>query len=213
MADVINAFCVIDYLVFGGKITAEELLAAMKADFDENALPGEKKNSIWESLALRMKYWFDDDMEQSDMLLTRETMKKIKNDIRLAPKYGAGVDRTPGGIYDNSIALDYTNLITGIVQDTYYKYRTHRGGRYLTGYWSMTNHAGFGMLSKATPNGRKKGAPFASGITPCAGIVKRNGEPVMILDHIPLRCRGRRRYGSKRLHIQSQPHNSRGISY
>ena len=48
----------------------------------------------------------------------------------------------------------------------------------------MTNHAGFGMLYKATPNGRKKGQSFASGITPCAGIVKRNGEPVMILDHI-----------------------------
>jgi formate C-acetyltransferase len=156
----------------------------MKADFDEDSLPQEKKENIWESLALRMKGWFDDDTEQSDAPLTREKMKEIKDAIRLAPKYGAGVDRTPGGIYDNSIALDYTNLITGIVQDTYYKYRTHRGGRYLTGYWSMTNHAGFGMLSKATPNGRKKGQSFASGITPCAGLVKRNGDPVMILDHI-----------------------------
>ncbi len=184
LADVIDAFCVIDYLVFGGKMTAEELLAAMKADFDEDSLPQEKKESIWESLALRMKDWFDDDTEQSDAPLTREKVKEIKEAIRLTPKYGAGVDRTPGGIYDNSIALDYTNLITGIVQDTYYKYRTHRGGRYLTGYWSMTNHAGFGMLSKATPNGRKKGQSFASGITPCACLVKRNGDPVMILDHI-----------------------------
>jgi formate C-acetyltransferase len=184
LADVIDAFCVIDYLVFGGKMSAEELLTAMKADFDEDSLPHEKKENIWESLALRMKDWFDDDKEQSDTPLTRERLKEIKDSIRLAPKYGAGVDRTPGGIYDNSIALDYTNLITRIVQDAYYKYRTHRGGRYLTGYWSMTNHAGFGMLSKATPNGRKKGQSFASGITPCAGIVKRNGEPVMILDHI-----------------------------
>jgi len=48
----------------------------------------------------------------------------------------------------------------------------------------MTNHAGFGMLTKATPNGRRSGEPFASGITPCPGIVKRNGEPVNILDHM-----------------------------
>jgi len=184
LADVIDAFCVIDHLVFGGKMTAEELLAAMRADFDEGSLPQAKKENIWESLALMMKDWFDDDREQPDATLTREKMKEIKDAIRLAPKYGAGVDSTPGGVYDNSMALYYTNLLTGIIKETYFKYRTHRGGRYLVGYWSMTNHAGFGMLSKATPNGRKKGQSFASGITPCAGIVKRNGEPVMILDHI-----------------------------
>ena len=48
----------------------------------------------------------------------------------------------------------------------------------------MTNHAGFGMLTKATPNGRRPSEPFASGITPCPGVVKANGEPVNILDHM-----------------------------
>ena len=48
----------------------------------------------------------------------------------------------------------------------------------------MTNHAGFGMLCKATPNGRRDNASFASGITPCPGIVKANGEPVILLDHM-----------------------------
>jgi formate C-acetyltransferase len=48
----------------------------------------------------------------------------------------------------------------------------------------MTNHAGFGMLSRATPNGRVDKASFASGITPCPGIVKANGDPVMLLDHM-----------------------------
>jgi formate C-acetyltransferase len=71
-----------------------------------------------------------------------------------------------------------------MIQDVYFKYRTHRGGRYLPGYWSMTNHAGFGMLTRATPNGRRAGLAFASGITPCAGIVKANGDPVLVLDHI-----------------------------
>ncbi len=48
----------------------------------------------------------------------------------------------------------------------------------------MTNHAGFGMLTKATPNGRRSHEPFAGGITPCPGIVKHNGDPVILLDHM-----------------------------
>jgi formate C-acetyltransferase len=116
--------------------------------------------------------------------LSDQRLKEIVELIRLAPKYGAGVDQTQGGKYNNAAAVHYTHLLTEMIQDVFYQYRTHRGGRYLAGYWSMTNHAGFGMLTKATPNGRKSGLPFASGITPCAGIVKRNGDPVMILDHI-----------------------------
>jgi pyruvate-formate lyase len=46
----------------------------------------------------------------------------------------------------------------------------YRGGRYRVGYWSMTNHAGFGRLSYSTPNGRRKGENFASGITPVSGV-------------------------------------------
>jgi len=46
----------------------------------------------------------------------------------------------------------------------------YRGGRYRVGYWTMTNHAGFGRLMGATPNGRKAGENFSSGLTPCSGV-------------------------------------------
>lgn len=146
LADVIDSFCAIDHLVFGGRITAEEMLRAM-----------------------------DDNFEGHDDILEL---------IRHAPKYGAGVDQTPGGTFNNEMAVRYTHCLTSMIQEVFYKYRTHRGGRYLAGYWSMTNHAGFGMLAKATPNGRRNSEPFAGGITPCPGIAKRNGDPVMILDHM-----------------------------
>lgn len=155
LADVIDSFCVLDALVFGGKMSAEELLAAMNADFEP---------------------------EQASF--GKQRMEEIVEMIRLAPKYGAGVDQTPDGEYNNATAVKYTHLLTKMIQEVYFKYRTHRGGRYLAGYWSMTNHAGFGMLTRATPNGRRTGLAFASGITPCSGIVKRNGEPVLVLDHI-----------------------------
>lgn len=48
--------------------------------------------------------------------------------------------------------------------------RNYRGGNYRVGYWTMTNHAGFGRLSGATPNGRKAGQNFSSGLTPNSGV-------------------------------------------
>ncbi|MHC1725879.1 MAG: pyruvate formate lyase family protein [Syntrophobacteraceae bacterium] len=46
----------------------------------------------------------------------------------------------------------------------------YRGGKYRVGYWTMTNHAGFGRLMGALPNGRKAGENLASGITPVSGV-------------------------------------------
>ena len=48
--------------------------------------------------------------------------------------------------------------------------RNYRGGNYRVGYWTMTNHAGFGRLIGATPNGRKAGENFSSGLTPNSGV-------------------------------------------
>jgi pyruvate formate-lyase/glycerol dehydratase family glycyl radical enzyme len=42
----------------------------------------------------------------------------------------------------------------------------YRGGRYLPGYWSMSNHVAFGLLSGALPSGRRRGAAFTPGLTP-----------------------------------------------
>ncbi len=185
LADIIDSFCVIDQLVFGGKIKAAELLSALQADFDPDGAPDESPQPFWMRLIRFLQSLFRREKEVGALpKLTPERLRDIVEKIRLAPKYGAGVDQSPGGTFENTLAVRYTHLITEMIQDVFYQYRTHRGGRYLPGYWSMTNHAGFGMLTKATPNGRRARMPFASGITPCPGIVKRNGEPVMILDHI-----------------------------
>jgi formate C-acetyltransferase len=179
LADVIDSFCAIDELVFGGKMSARELLAAMAANFDETRLAREHNAGLIEHL-----WHLLGGTQQADALprLSPERLREIREAIRLAPKYGAGIEKS--GTYDNALAVKYTRLLTGMIQSVFYKYRTHRGGRYLAGYWSMTNHAGFGLLTLATPNGRQERQPFAGGITPCPGIVRRNGEPVMLLDHM-----------------------------
>jgi len=184
LADVIDSFCVLDALVFGGKMTAEELLAAMQADFDVASLSEEQRGFLRRLLA-RLRRWLGWAPDPSELpRLSPERLTQIVAEIRRAPKYGAGVEQRPDSPLDNRLAVRYTHLLTEMIQATYYKYRTHRGGRYLVGYWSMTNHAGFGMLTKATPNGRRRGRSFASGISPAPGVVKRTGEPVNILDQI-----------------------------
>ncbi len=46
---------------------------------------------------------------------------------------------------------------------------SYRGGRYRVGYWTMTNHAGFGRIMPATPNGRRARENFTSGFTAVSG--------------------------------------------
>lgn len=179
LADVIDSFCAIDELVFGGKISAGEMLAAMAANFDESRLTQAQQTGLLDSLSHLLEEIQHADAQPK---LSPARLREIREAIRLTPKYGAGVAKT--GTYDNALAVKYTHLLTEMIQRVFYKYRTHRGGRYLTGYWSMTNHAGFGLLTLATPNGRQERQPFAGGITPCPGIVKRNGDPVMLLDHM-----------------------------
>jgi formate C-acetyltransferase len=184
LADVIDSFCIIDSLVFGGKVSVQELLAALSSNFEPSVQEDKSPENWWQEILGNMRKWFSGSAADDLPQLSEQRLAAIKKIMQLAPHYGAGVDETPGGIYNNSLAVHYTKLLTQIIHDTFYKYRTHRGGRYLAGYWSMTNHAGFGMLMGATPNGRQARKSFASGITPCPGIVKANGDPVMLLDHM-----------------------------
>jgi len=183
LADVIDSFCIIDHLIFGGKVSMEEFLAAIFHNF-ENASENSESDPWWKELITKFQHWVNNDSLSDLPELSDKRLAEIKQAIKTSPHYGAGVDDTAGGIYNNALAVHYTQMLTKLIHDVFYKYRTHRGGRYLPGYWSMTNHAGFGMLSQAMPNGRQKGKAFASGITPCPGIVKANGDPVLLLDHM-----------------------------
>ncbi len=180
LADVIDSFCILDELVFGGKVSAAELLAAMQADF--SAVKADGGHRDWQALLDKMRHWFHPDDVAGLPALNEKRLGEICTAIARTAHYGAGV--AVGGVYDNALAVKYSRLLTRMIHEVFYRYRTHRGGRYLSGYWSMTNHAGFGMLTQATPNHRQAGAAFASGITPCAGIVKRDGSQVSCLDHM-----------------------------
>jgi len=63
---------------------------------------------------------------------------------------------------------------------------TYRGGFYRVGYWTMTNHAGYGRLTHATPEGRRARASFASGITPASSAARGLAETIAATASLPV---------------------------
>lgn len=72
------------------------------------------------------------------------------------PLFGSGSDE----------AVAMANRITKWSHDYYHSIPHYRGGKYTTGFWTMSQHVAFGTLSGALPSGRQKGKPFTPGLTP-----------------------------------------------
>ena len=72
------------------------------------------------------------------------------------PLFGSGSDE----------AVAMANRVTRWSHDYYGGIPHYRGGKYTTGFWTMSNHVVFGTLSGALPSGRQKGKPFTPGLTP-----------------------------------------------
>ncbi len=79
-------------------------------------------------------------------------------------------DKTPKYGNEDKVADANVSWIVELLDRAFGEKMNYRGGHYRVGYWTMTNHAGFGRLMKATPNGRKAGENFTSGITPVSGV-------------------------------------------
>jgi len=78
----------------------------------------------------------------------------------------ANPDKTPTFGNEDSATGQIMGRVVTYLSELAGKRENYRGGTYRVGYWTMTMHAGYGMISKAMPNGRKAGQNFASGITP-----------------------------------------------
>ncbi len=87
----------------------------------------------------------------------------IRERLKETAKYGS--EDKNGGAPMNNVEWLVRNI-----HETFKNKKSYRGdGCYRVGYWTMTSHAGFGRLTRATPNGRKSRENFASGVTPVSG--------------------------------------------
>ena len=88
------------------------------------------------------------DFEGHDELLL-ELLHKV-------PKFGQ----------DHPLPREIAAKVQALVYDAWQGHENYRGGRYVPGYWSMSNHVAFGLLSGALPSGRRRGKSFTPGLTP-----------------------------------------------
>ncbi|MDO8095108.1 MAG: pyruvate formate lyase family protein, partial [Candidatus Brocadiales bacterium] len=79
-------------------------------------------------------------------------------------------DKTPKYGNEDPVADGNVTYLVELLDRLYGEMKNYRGGNYRVGYWTMTNHAGFGRLTKALPNGRKAHENFTSGITPVSKV-------------------------------------------
>jgi len=103
------------------------------------------------------------------------TLKRIER----VPKFGSDAPGT------REVAQDLIDFC----YDLYCSKDNYRGGRYVPGYWSISYHVGFGMLSGALPSGRKKGKAFTPGLTPSPGAADQllqNIHTIAGLDHLKM---------------------------
>ncbi|MBM3131448.1 MAG: formate acetyltransferase [Chloroflexi bacterium] len=70
---------------------------------------------------------------------------------------------------ESRMAKANADYVIDFLHRTFQSKTNYRGGKYTVGYWTMTYHAGFSLLTGALPSGRVKGEPLPSGITPVSG--------------------------------------------
>jgi pyruvate-formate lyase len=75
------------------------------------------------------------------------------------PHFGSGDPR----------AIEMARRVMRLVHDTYNGHTNYRGGKYMAGFWSMSQHVAYGTLSGALPSGRRANKAFTPGLTPHAG--------------------------------------------
>jgi formate C-acetyltransferase len=115
-----------------------------------------------------------------DRNFSHEEDKVILERIHNLPKFGSA---------DNVEIMKLANELVDFYYDEFYQYKNYRGGRYVVGFWSMSNHSAFGKLSGALPSGRLRGKAFTPGITPSAGSsdqLIQNIKTVAALNHLKM---------------------------
>lgn len=103
-----------------------------------------------------------------------ELSAALKADFQGHPKTHALLtQKTPKYGTDDPVADQVAGELVELLASAFHRHKNPRGGNYHIGLWSLTMHTGLGTLTGALPNGRKKGAPLASGATPVSGAAAK----------------------------------------
>ena len=96
-------------------------------------------------------------------------------------------ERTPKYGNDDDTADENVAWLVELLDRAFAAKTNYRGAPYRVGYWSMTNHAGFGKFMGATPNGRMARESFSSGITPVSKVTSSLAKALSSVAKLPPR--------------------------
>jgi formate C-acetyltransferase len=140
---------------------------------------------VADSLIAIQKVVFDEGMPFADFL---DALGKNFEGYEALQKRLMNPDKTPKYGNEDPVADANVSWLVEMLDKAFGEKMNYRGGHYRVGYWTMTNHAGFGRLMKATPNGRKAGENFTSGITPVSGVTPYLTKALNSVAGLPARC-------------------------
>jgi formate C-acetyltransferase len=140
-------------------------------------------SEVVDSLCAIKEFVFDKkEITFSELMKAIENNWKGQEKLRLAiinsgTKYGT----------ESRQAKEMTDLIINFLQTEYQGRENYRGGRYVVGYWTMTTHAGWGVLTGALPSGRRDKEVLPSGITPVSGRAPQLTETLRFMAELDCR--------------------------
>lgn len=144
--------------------------------YDYTSIQGVGLADTGESLYTLKKMVFED----QDLSLA-EFVEILKNNFRGAKKLQARLKlRMPRYGNDHGEVDQAVQEAANIFSETIDSYQNSRGGHYLTGFYAMTCHHGFGVVTGALPNGRPAGFRLSNGLSPVDGA-DRSG-PTAVLN-------------------------------
>ena len=97
-------------------------------------------------------------------------------------------DKTPKYGNEDAMADGNAAWIVEMLDKVFGEKTNYRGGGYRVGYWTVTNHAGFGRLMEALPSGRSAYENLSSGITPVSGVTPYLTKTLNSVASLPSRC-------------------------
>ena len=140
---------------------------------------------VADSLSAIQKVVFEEGMSFADLL---DALEKDFEGYEALRVRLMNPDKTPKYGNEDPAADANVACIVELLDRAFGEKTNYRGGRYRVGYWTMTNHAGFGRLMQATPNGRKAHENFTSGITPVSDVTPYLTKALNSVAKLPVRC-------------------------
>jgi formate C-acetyltransferase len=140
---------------------------------------------VADSLSAIQKVVFEEKMPFADLL---DALEKDFEGYETLQTRLMNPDKTPKYGNEDPVADANVTWVVELLDRAFGEKMNYRGGRYRVGYWTMTNHAGFGRLMQATPNGRKARENFTSGITPVSDVTPYLTKALNSVAKLPARC-------------------------